>query len=532
MLKKLPAFAIALLLVASMPAFSQLTIQSGATFFIQSGGVVTVQGDLTSNTDIQGTGKILLQGSSNQNVNMNGFTIPNLEINNTSNATLTGNTRIGTSLLFTNGKIFASSFNLNLADFATVSGMGTSKFVETNGTGQVLKELTVNVTSNEIPVGAGTVYRPAFITTSGSYSSASVGVKVLAVADPNKPPKISDYISAYWPITRTGVTGTVTVAGQYADADISGTESNLRGYYFNGTDWSSATGGNIPASNQISSQITASGDLSGLDKFDLLKARAFLRGAFNTSTGVMDDNLRTSPNLIPSSDPYRTSPYTGSFTHVANTGAETTMGTPFADQASTNDNIVDWVFLELRDNATAPNNVLQTRSALIQRDGDIVDVDGVSPVTFNNVANGNYTIAVRHRNHLGLGTNQSTYTPALSETKSTATLVDFTTATASQLSGTAGASYLNVNSKNMLMGGNANFNTTVRFNGLNNDKDYLLITTLGNDPAAVQSNVYSPADVNMNRIVRFNGLNNDKDFILITILGSDPAGVKTQVLPN
>ena len=67
--------------------------------------------------------------------------------------------------------------------------------------------------------------------------------------------------------------------------------------------------------------------------------------------------------------------------------------------------------------------VLQTRSALVQRDGDIVDIDGVSPVTFNNVASTNYTIAVRHRNHLGLSTNPATFNPLLGETKSTASLV-------------------------------------------------------------------------------------------------------------
>ena len=86
----------------------------------------------------------------------------------------------------------------------------------------------------------------------------------------------------------------------------------------------------------------------------------------------------------------------------------------------------------------------------------------------------------------------------------------------------------------MLYGGNANFNTNVRFNVLNNDKDFLLTNAtygLNNNPAGLISNVYYPSDVNMNRNVRFNGLSNDKDYILITVLGSDPAAVKTQVLP-
>ena len=70
-------------------ASAQLFIDQ-ATFTIQSGATVTVQGDVTSNTDILGTGKVILKGTANQNVNMGGFTIPNIEIDNTANVTLTG----------------------------------------------------------------------------------------------------------------------------------------------------------------------------------------------------------------------------------------------------------------------------------------------------------------------------------------------------------------------------------------------------------------------------------------------------------
>ncbi|MCB0814031.1 MAG: hypothetical protein KDB87_12845, partial [Flavobacteriales bacterium] len=37
-------------------------------------------------------------------------------------------------------------------------------------------------------------------------------------------------------------------------------------------------------------------------------------------------------------------------------------------------------------------------------DGDVVDVDGTSPVSFSGVASGSYHVALRHRNHLGVAT--------------------------------------------------------------------------------------------------------------------------------
>src|SRR6187549_3612693 len=93
---------------------AQLYIDN-ATFIIQPGATVTVQGDVTSNADIQGTGKIVLKGTTAQTVNMGGFTIPNLEIDNTANATLNGDAKIGTALLFTNGKILLGANNLTLS---------------------------------------------------------------------------------------------------------------------------------------------------------------------------------------------------------------------------------------------------------------------------------------------------------------------------------------------------------------------------------------------------------------------------------
>ena len=64
-----------------------------------------MQGDVTSNVDIQGTGLLQLKGSALQNVDMGGFAIPNLELDNIANTTLINtNARIGTNLTFTNGK--------------------------------------------------------------------------------------------------------------------------------------------------------------------------------------------------------------------------------------------------------------------------------------------------------------------------------------------------------------------------------------------------------------------------------------------
>lgn len=521
-IKLLSAFVL-----TSSLAFGQLFIDN-ATFFIQSGGTVTVQGDVTSNVDIQGPGKVLLKGSANQNVNMNGFTIPNLEMDNTANATLTGNARIGSSMLFTNGKIIQGNFNCRISDIATITGGGAGKFFETTGTGQLLKEVSSNLTNYVMPVGIGSSYYPASVTTSGTYASATVGVQGKNGADPNKHPRSSDYLNLYWPITRSGITGSVNATGTY-DANFTGVESDMRGIFWNGSNWVLAGASIDNALNTTTAPVSVNGNLYAMNRFVLSRMRAMLQGAFNGTD--MNDNLRAGTNLIPLSDPYRSAPYNATFTHVNNPIVEVANAAVFNNAALTGDNIVDWIFLELRDNSgvNPGATVVQTRAAFVQRDGDVVDIDGVSPVYFKNVdASANYTLAIRHRNHLGIATDPVANLQSLSEA-TPGGVTDYTTMTDAQIFGAASA-YTIAGGRNLLWGGNVNSNTTTRYQGTANDRAVLL-TDLGSNELTVLNNVYQRGDINMNRTVRYQGTANDRAFLLSTVLGTSELTVRTQALP-
>jgi hypothetical protein len=550
MFKQIKTIAAASLLLVATVSKAQLTISSGAVFNIQSGAFVTVQGDVTSSADITGAGKVILKGSANQNVNMNGFVIPNLEMDNAANATLTGNTKITNSVLFTNGKILVGNNTATLAAATTASGMGVSKFFETNGTGFVRREVAGDITGSVMPVGAGADYLPVALTNTGStYASASIGVQALGTSSTNKHVRTESFLLAKWPIDKVGITGgTTNAVGTYVDPTrVIGTEADLRGIYWNGTNWSLTGGSQSTAANTVGADIASNtGELYGMNKFLLFDTKVYLQGAglgTGINAGLMNDLLRTNAvyapgtlpasNLLPTSDPYSTNAdYNANtnFTRVANTPTETVTATAFQDQVIPADNIVDWVFLELRNSAT-PSVVAQTRSALLQRDGDVVDIDGVSPIYFKNVDAGNYVISVKHRNHLALSMNVANYTQTLGLIKNSQ--FDFSTTAATNLLGTSGSgntNYFNGSSKNMLYAGNVNGNATVRFTALNNDKDALLINVLGNVTTNTVSG-YSRGDLNMNRIARFTALNNDKDYLLLTILGGVTTVVKTQLVP-
>lgn len=130
-----------------------------------------------------------------------------------------------------------------------------------------------------------------------------------------------------------------------------------------------------------------------------VNAKVFLNSV-DPGTGLMDDYLSSLPNF-PLSDPYATV-FNSGFTHVNNISPAAST-TPLVLNTSGNNAIVDWVFMELRDGIPSATTVTQTRAALVQKDGDLVDVDGTSPVSFFGLPQDRY-ITVRHHHNLGFRT--------------------------------------------------------------------------------------------------------------------------------
>lgn len=121
-----------------------------------------------------------------------------------------------------------------------------------------------------------------------------------------------------------------------------------------------------------------------------------LLGGSYTSGGLMSDVLRENA-LLPLSEPYSALGFS-----YAGFGAGASVD-PVVFEVAGSDAIVDWLFVEIRDPAD-PATVVTSQPALLQRDGDIVDLDGVGPLRLAGLADGDYHIAVHHRNHLAIRT--------------------------------------------------------------------------------------------------------------------------------
>jgi len=189
----------------------------------------------------------------------------------------------------------------------------------------------------------------------------------------------------------------------------------------------------------------------------------------------------------------------------------------FTSSSISTTDIIDWILLEIKNSS----NVLVTRrAAFVREDGEIVDLNGVSPVTFPGLVSGNYYLTIRHRNHLGISTQN--LLPITSKGLGVAPVIstdfDFRTETNANIFGDALA-YKVVGGNNLMICGNANSNANIRYAGPSNDPASILVF-LGSVVGTVTSNVYSANDVNLDGTVRYAGPSNDPGFLLSNALGS------------
>jgi hypothetical protein len=239
-----------------------------------------------------------------------------------------------------------------------------------------------------------------------------------------------------------------------------------------------------------------------------LPAKAYLQAALlNSTDGTMRTTLWDNGTLP------LTSPYPDAMVLDANV----TLLQPFKRP-------VDWIWTELRD-ANDPKIVKEGRSALLLKDGSIVDAQNVfKTMRFTRTA-GNYYLVLKHRNHLGVMTGT---TVALSPNTNSSSLfnnnylADFTNGSSPITYGTHAQAILN-GITCALWAGNANGVTQVKFQGSGNGTTSIKDRVLSEAGNTSGSNLYSftgmsPADVNLDGQIKYQGSGNDstilKDIVL------------------
>ncbi len=292
------------------------------------------------------------------------------------------------------------------------------------------------------------------------------------------------------------ITATINASGTYANtAIVSGNETDLN-----------------PVNNTSTAGVQA----------QILRPKVYLQGALfgitYSSPSVVDslmrDNLRAPTQLIPLTSPYS---YWNP-TVAANTIPASVLNTTGRDA------IVDWVFVELR-NAADPSVIVSSRSALLQRDGDIVDLDGVTPLPVRSPAGSTYYVAVRHRNHLAVMTAGAVVMTTAGTT------VDFRKS--STLTYRKGIQPIHQPQVDVLQGkamwaGNALRDNAVIYQGTNNDVNtiYQQVTGASGNTNALPIYIlkgYFSGDINLDGKAIYQGIGNDVEYIYQNVFRNHPA---------
>ena len=521
-----------------------ITIQSGATLVVESditnttgsivnNGIIEVKGDITSEAAALFTSavdsKLKFSGTTPSTINFMASTIlSDVEMAKTAeDLTLASDLDIDGDLTFTedDNKIILGANNLVLSATSAADNVAvTNSFIVTDGAGVVTKEGLS--TAFKFPVGAAIdSQNDITLAEGGTVDDISVRVLTDAYDAPvtQTDAMVDDVVSATWEITEAVIGGSDLIAApSWAAADETTTFDNTDAavFQFNGTDYTAlATTGAATTVDGISSVTNVGlvlndtdyviiGDSGLLRAF--LAAKIILQGPYQASQDLMRDQLRTK-SLIPLEEPYSDM---AAFTHVSGGGGETVDALEDFDYEADGDDIVDWVFLEIRDSADA---VVSTRSALLQRDGDIIDIDGSnSAVSFEGITIDNYTIVVRHRNHLGVKSSG-----IVSMSPGTTAVYDFTSAVNQAVGDQQEELETGVYG---VYGGNANGESAVataykgiRMTGPSTINDALaLLNQLGGIYTATQFDVYETEDLNLDGNVRMTGHStiNDALFLL------------------
>ena len=298
----------------------------------------------------------------------------------------------------------------------------------------------------------------------------------------------------------TGVSYPYDLAGL---GSITGSSGGSSFYYFL-YDWEVRT-------PDVVNESVRTAVLADISEGVLVDMRVKLQGPYNDVDGLMADQLRTQ-GLVPLAEPFTSL----GFSHQGGGGGEVIDAAVL--QVAGPDAVVDWVLLELR-SATAPAQLVATRSALVTRSGQVVSASGAMP-RFP-VTSGTYHVAVRHRNHLGC----MTASPV--ELGASAVLVDFTSAAQSTWGTNARKA---IGDGFVLWSGNVVADQSVKYTGAANDRDPILNAIGGMVPTASMTG-YLSEDVNIDGQVLYTGGSNDRDPILSNIGGSVPTLVLQEQLP-
>lgn len=411
----------AIMLGTAFHGYSQLNIQSGATFYMQTGAVVTVEGNVdnagTLNNDgtlkvkgnytntgtytgVGSAGVLEMNGTGNSNISAGSSVIPNLVVNKTNAADivkLTASAVVNNTLLLTNG-VFTTDPLANPS--FTLSAPVAAVFSFAAG-----KEIIGRVQRTGWTGGVARVFNQPnmLLTTNGGTAPTDVTVIMIPETGGGDPTQAEREVKRKFNFLQTGGSGfTADIRYPYKTSELNNNvEANLVPWTLIATEWNArltpvardAVNDYVSTTGISSTAFTQEWKLA--DPNYTFNATAFIRGPWNSGTLSMNTTINS---ILPVAQPYNDPAFDNY------NGGESVSAGFFTSHT----NIVDWVLIDFRKPSSGLpaeatfSNSIGRKAAFLLSNGTIVNLDGVIPVSFDITKQGAGFIVVKHRNHLGI----------------------------------------------------------------------------------------------------------------------------------
>jgi hypothetical protein len=407
---------------------AQLTIQSGATFAMQAGSQVTVQGNVENAGSLSNDGVLKVQanflntgtynggtssgvlelfGNGPSNLNAGSSPIPNLVINkaaSTDVVKLLGTVRVSNSFNLING-IFTTDPLANPA--FSLSSPVTAAYSFTAG-----KEIIGSVKRTEFTAGIPHIFNQPnmLVTTNGGTTPTDFTVTMIPGSAGGDPGQAEREVKRKFTFAQTGGSGfTADIRYPYSSTELNtNTETRLVPWKLETGEWNARL---TPVTRDASNDYVST---TGIPLADLalewkladpdytMNITAFLRGAWNSGTQLMNSTTPGGINsILPTGQPYNNVNFNNY------NGGETVPNDFFPAHPG----IVDWVLVDFRKPTTPlPSNAnfstsIGRRAAFLLNNGTVVDLDGVRPLQLTLSKQGTGFLVLKHRNHLGVMSN-------------------------------------------------------------------------------------------------------------------------------
>jgi len=411
-------FLFLLLVSLCLPAQASFRLQGGSTTQINLNAgtfLVLDSTDTFLENTVSGIGTVRLTGSLDVAFSTAKQAISNLEIAKAPETfvVLQDTSGVSERVAFLNTRNFlvTGPYLFSVGAQAQVQGYGSDAYFITDAPVGGLLKVAVEEIPFEFPVGFDPqTYNPVLLSEEESQTDFLVRClpNVLAAGGSGSA-LTNEVVDASWEISPSGNPNpffNILSAAWAGTDELPGFDRNRCGVarYVPGSGWDLLVADIAPAFGS---------DPFGRERVGLVEGGFFAVGgkplAAETSAevdvllagnyaggGLMSDGLRAS-GLIPTTEPYTSLGF-----NTVGFGAGAPLN-PAVFGLAGPDAIVDWVFVEVRD-GNNPATVVATQAALLQRDGDIVDTDGISPLRLAGIPPGDYHLALHHRNHLAIRT--------------------------------------------------------------------------------------------------------------------------------